>query len=73
MPMSHSRLQQVKCHPMDPSRCSRCRRRLIASSGKTGRTEMVCLICDEIDPMKTVAMKWAQSNLSPPGPQEKDS
>jgi hypothetical protein len=30
---------------------------------RTGRTNMVCVKCDDIDPMKTDAAKWAVSGL----------
>jgi hypothetical protein len=30
---------------------------------RTGRTKMACLKCDNIDPMKTDAVKWANSSL----------
>jgi hypothetical protein len=33
-------------------------------SNRTGRTELVCLKCDNIDPMKTDAAKWASSSLA---------
>jgi hypothetical protein len=29
-----------------------------------GRTTMVCLRCDNIDPMKTEMAKWASSSLA---------
>jgi hypothetical protein len=34
---------------------------------RTSRTNMVCLKCDDVDPMKTEAAKWAASNLAKPG------
>jgi hypothetical protein len=49
---------------MDESRCSICKMRLTAMTDGTGRTQLVCLECDDIDPMKTDAVKWANSNLS---------
>src|SRR5467141_3856593 len=36
------------------------------SGSRTGRTELKCLKCDEVDPMKTDAAKWADSALAPP-------
>jgi len=51
---------------MDLSRCTKCRKRLTAMTGRTGRTSLVCLHCDSVDPMKTDAAKWAESNLVPP-------
>jgi hypothetical protein len=52
---------------MDASRCPDCKRRLMAMTDRTGRTNMVCLKCDNIDPMETEAAKWAASSLVPPG------
>lgn len=51
---------------MDFSRCPDCKRRLTAMTDQTGRTNMVCLKCDNIDPMKTDAAKWAASSLATP-------
>jgi hypothetical protein len=53
---------------MDQSRCPRCKRRLIAMTDRTSRTSMVCLKCDNVDPMKTEAAKWAASSLAEPKP-----
>jgi hypothetical protein len=33
-------------------------------TSKTGRTSLVCLTCDNIDPMETDAVKWANSGLA---------
>jgi hypothetical protein len=30
------------------------------------RTRLVCLRCDDVDPMKTDAVKWANSGLARP-------
>jgi hypothetical protein len=49
---------------MDVTRCSQCKKRLIAITAKTGRTNMVCLKCDKIDPMSTELGKWASSSLA---------
>jgi tRNA(Ile2) C34 agmatinyltransferase TiaS len=51
---------------MDETRCPKCHRRLMAMTDKTGRTELRCLKCDKVDPMKTDAAKWADSSLAPP-------
>ena len=48
---------------MDGSRCPICKKRLIAMTDRTSRTKLVCLKCDKIDPMKTDAVKWADSSL----------
>jgi hypothetical protein len=31
-----------------------------------GRTELRCLTCDDVDPLETVAAKWADSSLAAP-------
>jgi hypothetical protein len=49
---------------MDTSRCLGCKRRLMAMTDRTGRTTLVCLKCDNIDPMKTDIAKWANSSLA---------
>jgi hypothetical protein len=49
---------------MDLSRCPDCKRRLMAMTDRTGRTKMVCLKCDDVDPMKTDAARWAASGLA---------
>jgi DNA-directed RNA polymerase subunit M/transcription elongation factor TFIIS len=49
---------------MDVNRCPKCRKRLMAMTDKTGRTALVCLKCDKIDPMRTDAIKWANSSLA---------
>jgi hypothetical protein len=51
---------------MDPSRCAKCRWRMLAMADQTGRTMLVCLECDNIDPMKTDALAWANSSLGCP-------
>jgi hypothetical protein len=48
---------------MDASRCMTCRKRLIALTERKGRTRLVCLVCDKIDPLKTEIVKWANGNL----------
>jgi uncharacterized C2H2 Zn-finger protein len=48
---------------MDGNRCPRCKKRLMALTDRTDRTKLVCLRCDDIDPMKTDAIKWANSSL----------
>ena len=34
---------------------------------RTGKTRSVCLKCDNVDPMKTDALKWADSPLGRTG------
>ena len=36
----------------------------MAMTDRTGRTQLVCLKCDNVDPMKTDAAKWANSSLA---------
>jgi hypothetical protein len=36
----------------------------MAMTDRTGRTQLVCLKCDDVDPMKTDAAKWAESSLA---------
>lgn len=49
---------------MDVSRCPGCKKRLMAMTDRTGRTKLICLKCDDVDPMKTVAAKRANSSLA---------
>jgi hypothetical protein len=51
---------------MDENRCPGCHRRLIAVLSSNGRTELQCLVCDEVDPLRTDALNWAESPLSSP-------
>jgi phage FluMu protein Com len=49
---------------MDDHRCPKCNKLLMAMTDRTGRTELRCLKCDQVDPMKTHAAKWADSPLA---------
>jgi hypothetical protein len=51
---------------MDTRRCSRCKKRMKAVMAENGRTEFTCLRCDFVDPIKTDAVKWAESPLAAP-------
>jgi phage FluMu protein Com len=51
---------------MNDRRCATCNKLLMAMTDRTGRTELRCLKCDQIDPMKTDAAKWANSPLARP-------
>jgi phage FluMu protein Com len=51
---------------MNEYRCPKCKKLLMAMTDRTGRTEFRCLKCDKVDPMKTDAVKWANSGLSGP-------
>ena len=48
---------------MDISRCPQCRKLLVPVLSENGRTELLCLKCDEVDPLRTDAAKWARSPL----------
>ena len=45
------------------TRCERCGRRLVAAF-LNGRTELQCLKCDEVDPLKIDQAKWAENPLA---------
>jgi phage FluMu protein Com len=51
-------------------RCPKCNKLLMAMSDRKGRTEHRCLKCDNIDPMKASAIKWAEAPLA--GPKQSD-
>ena len=51
---------------MDLTRCPKCNKRLIAMMDPSGKTDLRCLQCDQVDPMKTEIVKWANSELVPP-------
>jgi hypothetical protein len=36
----------------------------MAITDRTGRTEMRCVKCEKVDPMKTSALKWARGPLA---------
>jgi phage FluMu protein Com len=48
------------------NRCPKCNKLLMAMTDRTGHTELRCLKCDKVDPMKTDAVKWAGSPLASP-------
>ena len=49
---------------MDISRCPQCKRLLVPVLSANGRTDLLCLKCDEVDPLTTNAAKWAKSPLA---------
>lgn len=49
---------------MDISRCPTCKKLLIPSRSDSGRTDLVCLFCDDVDPLLTTAASWAASSLA---------
>jgi tRNA(Ile2) C34 agmatinyltransferase TiaS len=51
---------------LDATRCPRCNKRMKAVLGPDGRTDLLCLECDKVDPPATDAMKWADSPLAVP-------
>jgi hypothetical protein len=51
---------------MDLTRCLHCGKRLVPVPTLDGRTELKCVWCDDIDPLKTEAAKWADSPLASP-------
>jgi hypothetical protein len=51
---------------MDEHRCPNCKKLMMAMTDRTGRTELRCLKCNKLDPMKTEATKWAESPLAGP-------
>ena len=51
---------------MDVTRCPKCKKRLMAMTDRTGKTEMLCVRCDKLDPMKVDIAKWADSSLAQP-------
>ena len=51
---------------MNTSRCPKCDKRLIATMAMTGQTKLVCLKCDDVEPMNTDAVKWGERSLARP-------
>jgi hypothetical protein len=51
---------------MNDHRCPKCENLLMATTDRMGKTELRCLKCDKVDPMKTDAVKWANSGLYGP-------
>lgn len=49
------------------SRCLHCGKRMVPAPSSYGRTELKCVWCDELDPLKVpLANKWADSPLAIP-------
>ena len=47
------------------TRCLHCGKRMAPIPSSSGRTELKCLFCGELDPMETTAAnKWADSPLA---------
>jgi DNA-directed RNA polymerase subunit M/transcription elongation factor TFIIS len=51
---------------MDDHRCPKCKKFMLAMTDGTGKTQLRCVKCDKIDPMKTESVKWENSRLSGP-------
>jgi len=51
---------------MNDHRCPKCKKLMMAMTDRTGKTQLRCVKCDKVDPMKTDAVKWANSGLSGP-------
>ena len=48
------------------TRCLHCGKRMVAAPSFSGRTELQCVFCDNLDPLKIEAAKWADSPLAAP-------
>jgi len=49
------------------TRCLQCGKRTVPAPSMTGRTELVCVFCDKIDPMKMAEAKgWSENPLAHP-------
>jgi hypothetical protein len=49
------------------TRCLQCGKRMVPVPSLDGRTELKCVFCDKLDPMKMPAAKqWADSPLAAP-------
>jgi predicted RNA-binding Zn-ribbon protein involved in translation (DUF1610 family) len=52
---------------MKKTLCPQCGKRSITETGDSdGITKLQCIRCDTVDPLKTDAVKWANSSLRPP-------
>jgi hypothetical protein len=51
---------------MNLTRCPRCKMPMKIVLKLDGRTDFLCLECHHLDPLKTDAVKWANSPLAPP-------
>jgi hypothetical protein len=51
---------------MNISHCPSCKKRLIPARSDTDHTNLVCLFCDDVDPMLMTAASWAASSLARP-------
>jgi phage FluMu protein Com len=48
------------------TRCLHCGKRMVPAPSFSGRTELQCVFCDNLDPLKIEAAKWADSPLAAP-------
>ena len=44
------------------TRCLHVGKRMVAAPSFSGRTELQCVFCDNLDPLKIEAAKWADSH-----------
>lgn len=46
------------------TRCLRCGKRLVRTSGLSGRAELKCVFCDKLAPPRMEAAQWADGPLA---------
>lgn len=47
-------------------RCPHCNKRMKVVLNANSKTDFKCLQCDDVDPLQTDAVKWAESPLAMP-------
>ena len=49
------------------TRCSQCGKKIVPARSPTGRTELICIKCDKLDPQEMEEVKkWAESLWAKP-------
>ena len=49
------------------TRCLQCGKRMVPVRSLTGRTELICMYCDKLDPLEMEEeKKWVEGHLSHP-------
>jgi hypothetical protein len=49
------------------TRCLQCGKRMVPARSLTGRTELICINCNKLDPQEMEEVKkWAESPLAKP-------
>jgi hypothetical protein len=48
---------------VDATRCPHCNKPMKAVTTAGRRTDLKCLKCDDVDPLQTDALRWAESTL----------